>query len=825
MPLRNTNPSPLPYADVAESVLNLIYDSLHIIYRSRFISEDEDRMLDRLAKRADRITNETWAKPTITRCNPHLLDGINKNTRVPGEIPRISRLCLEAVNGLHNPNRQNEEELRGGIFVPSPLAILVDSLTIPLRPESSVYGFALARALLFSHYQVHTPAMGVDPTWEILSISDIQEGIENFRTYIKKRDNIHHSWSKKTNGFLAQFLGMQGVFVLRFGTSGKKHLARTAEAQNACLNYLKAKQFLSKGNTEKPKYEFRLAPNLTDIPDTQETLNSLLGVPLQIAGASTVFLGGLQRSHRESLVLSVSGPPGSGKTSFALALSASLAPFGTRTLYCSFEEDIETLTRRALGLVPQYFRRTTLPYLDEAKWLSAVPLDPTIVSGVENFATNYMIHLKERLDELEGTRQGSTDSLPAVAPLLVVIDSLTALLGETGTHRLDEFCTFIRYLRDLKCIVVLLSAEDIPKDSRLEYLVDSVINFRHEGTDSAEKMPFRLFQLVKTRLQMSRPGSHLLHLSGQAGLRLSPQLPSLLDSHEIHKRPLPDRSLVIDVLREEQNGSKVITGEQSSRLIDLYPGSRILIHGHGSSGKSSLALRILTAPVQHTGTDSGVRHAGHKKPKILVISFLYPADYYSTSLKRFSRVRKNTKSDNGAPFLQVMALTPGYLGPDEFVSMVLLEINKARLEGSPFTGVLLDGLHNTFLQFPALQESKLVWPALYSLLTPHNLTIVTTFTSFTHSQSPRAGRQQDDEDLILKGQLPFLHVIVQATDFYLEVEPRDIRCHDQNFTIEVKSAIYQRMPGRTLIWNAEQLNFTRFEALSQNHQLELSLVK
>src|SRR5437867_2271317 len=81
---------------------------------------------------------------------------------------------------------------------------------------------------------------------------------------------------------------------------------------------------------------------------------------VQDAGGATLFFAGMLRAHQEPAVISVSGSPGAGKTSFALTMAAVLAPFGTRCLYCTFEEDAETLRRRAIAVVPQYFRRTTL---------------------------------------------------------------------------------------------------------------------------------------------------------------------------------------------------------------------------------------------------------------------------------------------------------------------------------------------------------------------------------------------------------------------------------------------------------------------------------
>ena len=120
----------------------------------------------------------------------------------------------------------------------------------------------------------------------------------------------------------------------------------------------------------------------------------------------------------------------------------------------------------------------------------------------------------------------------------------------------------------------------------------------------------------------------------------------------------------------------------------------------------------------------------------------------------------------------------------------------------------------------------MVWPALYSLLSHHELTIVTTFTTFSKTHASRTRHNSDDEELILKGQLPFLHVIVQGTDFYLTVEPRDPKHHDRTFHITVESALGQRIPSVALTWNADSHEFEKLEELEPSPpdpQLSLAL--
>jgi KaiC/GvpD/RAD55 family RecA-like ATPase len=817
--------SPLPYANIARPVLGVIYESLEIIYQGRFERLPEDDITKRLISCA---TTLKQTKSFKAQRNTHITDGIRRRDpdwetqHLDYEIPRISRLCLEACDRVHR--RHEWHDGGSGIFVPSPLAILVDALTLPVRSESSAYGFALARAMLFNHFKLHPPGAVLPEGWSELAISEVQEAFESFRIYAKHRDNIHYPSKQPARAFLAHFVALSGIFVLRFGTVGRE-TQNVSEAQSHCLEFFRNKQFSSPHTITDVRYEFRLAPGLEDLPETNELLNSLLGVPMPLPGASTVFFGGLQRSHHNSAVVSVSGPAGTGKTSFALAMAASLAPFGTKCLYCSFEEDPATLERRAIGLVPPYFRRTSMPNAQVTEWLVTINLEPSkVTGGVKGFTSNYLPLLQESLKSTAPSKDkaAQNQSLPAIAPLILVIDSLTTIFGNHGeVGQLEDFCEFVRQLRELNCIVLLLSAEEIPHTSRLEYLVDTVISLSHRNTEEAEKKPFRIFQLVKTRLQMSRPGSHLLHVSG--GLKICPQLPSQLDSHTIHKPSQPERSLIINTLSVDagdgfQTGQLMFpTTGPVERLTHLFPKSRILIHGIGSSGKAALALKILVADSVNAKSGEQVHLHTNKQPRVLVVSFLYGAGYYHTVFEGLPQI-VSEQQFRRKPEIVVLPFAAGFIRAEDFVEKVLAEMDRGHYEGWSYTGVLLDGLHNTFLQFPALQKNPMLWPTLYNLLSRYELTTVTTFTTFARTHSAVPGHPQADEELLLEGQLPFLHTLAQGTDFFLELERPDPQ-DGRRFHLVVKSALNQRIPSQALVWNADMYTFERFETVSPRQTL------
>jgi hypothetical protein len=143
-------------------------------------------------------------------------------------------------------------------------------------------------------------------------------------------------------------------------------------------------------------------------------------------------------------------------------------------------------------------------------------------------------------------------------------------------------------------------------------------------------------------------------------------------------------------------------------------------------------------------------------------------------------------------------------------------LDEAVLEGEPFTGIMLDGLHNVFLQFKNLQGAHMIWPLLYSILSRYNLTVVTTFTNFSVSErilnthQNQNFQRNDDSILFQEGQRPFLHGLVKAADYYLVLEEivDESDSFKKKYLLTVKSSP-ENPPQDALQWDRQKLIFEK----------------
>lgn len=790
----------VPYNDVVIRLLKSIFDAIGYCAIKHIDGgeiSDEDPKLKACFQ---------WLNPDPhgrNKKNPHLLEGIGRED----SIPRLATLVRWRFIEL-----QRHANQKNGLLIPSPLSVLYDALTVPEEPATRAFALATCRRLLFIRLNVFPSQEAKGSGWRVVDVDNIENELDAQRRYFDHRDNLPVA-SNATTELLQQFLAMKGHYCLRFGTW--KKVSRSSES---ALRKIVQLYFDNKDLTGDIRYdgelgkafEFRVSPLVVDRPKALDVINEIVGIPIPIRGADTILFGGLRPSNDGSLVVNVSGSAGSGKTSFALALAATLSPFGAKCYYITTEEAEEDLVARLKSLIPAYLFNLSMYKGDLNDWFEVADLrglkpkaDGDTLGGKLSKHLSAMSALINELRAERETSFGLKTAIPSVCPLLVVIDSIFGLTEGMNTDELKDLADFVDRCRELRALVVVLSGEGLPRHSRLSYMVDTLINLSYRGTDSEASKPERILQLAKTRFQLSRPGSHVFHMSGREGLRISPQLVSQLDKQDQRNLRLPDHEQVIEVLNDWSSSLRIDSKSfevvhDAKRFLDLYAYSHILIHGHGSSGKAGIGLKLLLAPIKLKEQS----RVGTEARRVLVLSFLYPPEYY---LRTSRKIFKNFKSSA----IECLTFSPGFLPPEDLLSEVSRRLEEAKLKGKPFTGVLLDGIHNVFLSFPILEQREMLWPTLYRLLSIHKLTIATTFTTFVVDLREKEDMPEDRE-IRRKGQTPLLHALVQAADFYLSVDRLSkVARGTPDCLLRVREVIGdQRLPRAVLMWDRSSGQFS-----------------
>jgi KaiC/GvpD/RAD55 family RecA-like ATPase len=462
--------------------------------------------------------------------------------------------------------------------------------------------------------------------------------------------------------------------------------------------------------------------------------------------------------------MALHGGPGSGKTTLALALGRHLAPFGIQTLFLTAEEQQADLRVRADGLVADELRRLSFLPEKSEEWLTIERYE--FQEGVDLLSSLYSSIEKLSKDLNSSPSQSLAIGAPKPCKAVIVLDGLHDLIllgsGSVAENPTSGLREFIDHCRKLRALVILTTAEDWIADTALDYLVDMAVRLSQDATDDYGKKPDRRLMISKSRYQLCAIGTHGFQIAGTRGVRFSPQINYQLDRKAIWKTRLPSESAFKEAMRQVmpfEAGLEFASGTtkkttlrfvRQEATVDLPLGSNIFINGKGSGGKAALALKIAMSPA----LDKNRLPLPIRREKILIVSFLYPEEYYDNIVDRLVELRKAEYPSGGTdrrPFCKTLHLYPGSLRPNDLFNRIEWELDAAELHGEPFNTVIIDGLHNVFLQFPEIEEYKLFWPQIYAALRCRPVTIITTHTTFV---------LQDDD-----GQIMLTHSVSAGLDY------------------------------------------------------------
>ncbi len=687
-------------------------------------------------------------------------------------------------------------------------------LTSPDFLTSDAYAHAIIRAEIFSlclgwPVRRRHDGSAEDQIKEIIRFERVANSLHKAEAYRNNGDTFY--LADQTDVVVGHLLASLGLAYFSFAPHASTYTSKRAHE----FPIVGRDSYLTLGQLAPPDgmaFEIRFVDDIEHLPSPSSVMNLLDGIPIPIPGADAIFAGGLRLSKARGVVARVSGGSGTGKTSLALGIATALAPLGTRTCYLSCEEDPRDLAQRILTLTPTFVGRTSsFAELDFSDWFAAIHLDSSDPAENREQIFNFIHHV-----QATASQNGidlTEDRSPGYTPFFVVLDGVHELISRPvaeGADEVGEMRELVEAFRKLGVFVMILTAQTGERAlQELDYLVDVVLTLEHEDRSSISQEPKRKLVLHKTRLQHSWPGAHHLHISKRDGLKLYPQLPAQLDEFSGRRWQAIRRSNYFDML---------LTGIQFGHqardvppLVRIFERAQVLISGRGSSGKAGFGLKLLTAPIISEDEDSAdfsffdASDSREDKRRVLIISFLYPAEYYESLLRKIDGQGADRLSfETHESEVETLSFYPGFITPEVLVSKIINKIKSSELQGIPFHGVLIDGLHNVFLQFPRLQENALFWPVLYETFRVLGLTVVTTHTHFAVKGMDANPLYGADVNLVTGRIAPLLQAIVNAADFYINIS----QPHEEQLIsspIELVSALAQPIRQQPYFWNSQSL--------------------
>ena len=351
-----------------------------------------------------------------------------------------------------------------------------------------------------------------------------------------------------------------------------------------------------------------------------------------IPGLDEILFGGLVRNQ----TYLVTGPAGTGKTTFGWHYLTAGVADGEPVLFVSFSESEDRLRTNAAR---SGFDLTGVEILD---------LSPS--SQFFSHSESYDIFSPDEV-ERQPTTQHIVDAVDKVKPRRVFIDSMTHVryLTADAFQFRKQVLSFLRFLTDRGCDVVFVSESTTERsDEDLRYLSDGVIELAMDD-DYGRSLVVR-----KYRGSDFRGMRHSMRLS-ERGMEIFPRLLPETHGKHFHADQLPFGVPELD---------KLLHG-------GLERGTTTIVTGASGVGKTTLGLQFMKE-----GASRGERS--------VVFTF---EERVETLLQRCRNVNIPVDDMVRGGKLEVMAVEALRFTPDEFANIV-----RNSVEQGGATTVMIDSV-------------------------------------------------------------------------------------------------------------------------------------
>ncbi len=444
-------------------------------------------------------------------------------------------------------------------------------------------------------------------------------------------------------------------------------------------------------------------------------LNRVFGSLSEISGLNFVFRGGLVPRPDTGRVLVLKGPPGSGKTVFALQKLCGIASRGGLAVYFSFEERTDLLVDRLVtfGLLEPERFEVLAGDLTVAEEL-AKNRDPKkgalLLYSLGGLAEYPLIDTIKRIGSLGSWRWRA-----------LVIDSINALRlsrDEARSH-MREFPTLFRSasrvlieaIESSGYLGIVISEEGSDAFGELEYVCDTIVRF---GFSAGERS--RWLEIRKCRSQNFHGGHHKVRLVEGEGIAVVPSLGAIRSALRRRTKSTLSRERVVRLSSSDYRG--VEEGED----LELAEKSSSLLLGHGGWPQLSLLLRLATQPT--ILRLRGEQYRREAPRSVLLINFRTTEERFLRALVEDREVYSRWRSLRQA---KIRWFSPGEtIAGDEVVWEIWRQIQETRRRGVAIERLVICEIENTPFALPTVAREALFWSTLLQMTSAE---AITTFLS------------------------------------------------------------------------------------------------
>lgn len=478
--------------------------------------------------------------------------------------------------------------------------------------------------------------------------------------------------------------------------------------------------------------------------DPAFVLTNLFGRSTGIEGLDYLLYGGLWIPTQEKMSLVVSGAPGIGKSTLALALCTQVAARGGLCLLFRFEQP-EGVIRRQVG----YYHRNLLSFFDMTALTESEFGGDASQPPRTNSARGLMVMSDiptTPVEEIQNIalRIANSPHAKRFEERLVVFDSISAARGYGKDP--DLWRTFLlestAVLRALGYTVIFLVERNQREEVDFEdYVADLDIRLSQQTRDHSYL--FRVLEITKSRWQPSHRGHHVYSIETGSGMQVYPSSAAVVAARrrrELRVRYGMNRPINPGVKNfGTYLGGTKADGKKDQDLVSWWmQGSVTALIGTRGSLKSPFA-HLFSTTVDHD--------TGGITPCSLSLHF---ADEFQSSLG--DRKRKDQRPtpfgvrydipipdapvpigrDGLGPTLSYILFRSGYLASGHVLQTVRDVIAEKRKTQTPIKRAVISDAGNLAPDFPALRGEPSFLPALCDLLTSEGITTVIVYSRPEH---------------------------------------------------------------------------------------------